>query len=164
MQVQTRVESNWFPAQRLKLKYDKLPSSFAYKFNLRHYGLGSNDETHTDGALDVVFKVCEELNGRLDSPVPGLPEAGGLSRTSARPTLYRLTESSGRVCMSSNHPGGKPRCDPGSSACFQCPSCQGSAAAMLIPRLLALISHATAAVRRSALASINMVRSCVCTA
>ena len=36
--------------------------------------LGSNDETHTDGALDVVFKVCEELNGRLDSPVPGLPE------------------------------------------------------------------------------------------
>jgi transportin-1 len=34
----------------------------------------SNDVNHTDGALDAVYKVCEELNGRLDQAVPGMPE------------------------------------------------------------------------------------------
>jgi transportin-1 len=28
----------------------------------------------TDGGLDAVYKVCEELNGRLDVPVPNMPE------------------------------------------------------------------------------------------
>mgnify|MGYP001183022614 CR=1 FL=1 len=33
-----------------------------------------NNESLLDGALDAVYKVCEELNGRLDVPVQGMPE------------------------------------------------------------------------------------------
>jgi hypothetical protein len=41
--IKTRVESAaWLPAlfQRLKLKYHQMLSSFAFKFNLRHYNVG----------------------------------------------------------------------------------------------------------------------------
>lgn len=34
----------------------------------------SADPNLTDGGLDAVYKVCEELNGRLDVPVPNMPE------------------------------------------------------------------------------------------
>ena len=34
----------------------------------------SGDANHVDGALDAIYKTCEELNGRLDVDVPGLPE------------------------------------------------------------------------------------------
>jgi transportin-1 len=34
----------------------------------------SADPNLLDGGLDAVYKVCEELNGRLDVPVPNMPE------------------------------------------------------------------------------------------
>ena len=34
----------------------------------------SGDANHVDGALDAIYKTCEELNGRLDVDVPGLQE------------------------------------------------------------------------------------------
>ena len=58
-------------------------------------------------ALDAVYKICEELNGRLDVPVPGIAE--------------------------------------------------GSPAGMLIPRLLTLMAHPEASVRRAALGSVNLM-------
>ena len=67
----------------------------------------SGDAAHVDGALDAVYKICEELNGRLDVPVPGIAE--------------------------------------------------GSPAGMLIPRLLTLMAHPEASVRRAALGSVNLM-------
>ena len=34
----------------------------------------SGNEHLVDGGLDAIYKVCEELNGRLDGPVAGMPE------------------------------------------------------------------------------------------
>ena len=65
------------------------------------------DANHVDGALDCVKKACEELNGRLDEQVAGLPE--------------------------------------------------GSAAGLLISRLLPLMANPDVGVRRTALASINLM-------
>ena len=65
------------------------------------------DAKHVDGALDCVKKACEELNGRLDEQVAGLPE--------------------------------------------------GSAAGLLISRLLPLMANPDVGVRRTALASINLM-------
>lgn len=67
----------------------------------------SGDAAHVDGALDAVYKICEELNGRLDVPVPGMAD--------------------------------------------------GSPAGMLIPRLLTLMAHPEASVRRAALGSVNLM-------
>ena len=37
--------------------------------------LEGGDETTRDGALDALYKTCEEVNGRLDVTVPGLPDS-----------------------------------------------------------------------------------------
>ena len=70
--IKTRVESA--PGvcnQRLKLKYDKLLSSFAFKFNLRRYIVGA-----------LVGKYGDDLNGRavqLDSIKTRVESAYGFS-------------------------------------------------------------------------------------
>ena len=52
--------------------------------------LEGGDETTRDGALDALYKTCEEVNGRLDVVVPGLPDtpAGILI-----PKLFALFQS-----------------------------------------------------------------------
>ena len=65
------------------------------------------DANHVDGALDCVYKACEELNGRLDEQVQGMPE--------------------------------------------------GSAAGLLISRLLPLMANPDVGIRRTALGSVNLM-------
>ena len=65
------------------------------------------DAHHVDGALDCVYKACEELNGRLDEQVQGMPE--------------------------------------------------GSAAGLLISRLLPLMANPDVGIRRTALGSVNLM-------
>ncbi|GBG76318.1 hypothetical protein CBR_g22065 [Chara braunii] len=36
--------------------------------------MDSNDYNHMDGAMDVLFKICEDMPEQLDVDVPGLPE------------------------------------------------------------------------------------------
>ena len=46
------------------------------------------DAHHVDGALDCVYKACEELNGRLDEQVQGMPE-GSSPRACSSPGCFR---------------------------------------------------------------------------
>jgi len=52
LQVDTRVECACF--QRMKLKHDKLLSSFAFTFNLRPY---VKDNARLTGVSDAMLKV-----------------------------------------------------------------------------------------------------------
>ena len=66
--IKTHVESAFGVCnQRLKLKYDKLLSGFAFKFNLRHYTTAKNTNLNEDlgGAVQV-----DSIKTRVES-APG---------------------------------------------------------------------------------------------
>ena len=83
--VETRVQSAWF--QRLKLKYDKLLSSFAFEFNWRQYSAGrfldgvkgpaqmTNEEAEKD---HIDMQTLAEHSGTVNSAQNGSMGAGGV--------------------------------------------------------------------------------------
>jgi hypothetical protein len=72
----------------LKAKYDDALSNFAFNFNSRRYGVGSElwgtIVAHVGAEVDALIKISEN----------DWPKAGGSFRTTTRPTLNRRTESS----------------------------------------------------------------------
>jgi len=106
--VESRVESAWF--QRLKLRYDESPSNFAFNLNLRRYNEGERtkevdectrilDEKGigyvlwlTQYSSEVMYKHRMEL----------MSKAGGLLRTSTRPTSSLSSSSSSSPSSSSS--------------------------------------------------------------
>ena len=81
--------------KRLKLKYDKLLSSFAFKFNSRRYNAGDAALFLWDAAMKPKKKgeggagAGEDLMGG-GTMATAVVDAGGVSRISNRPTLNRL--------------------------------------------------------------------------
>ena len=80
--VETRVDSDWL--QRLKLESDKLPSSCGF-FNSQPYVEAIAGETQPRYRVTSTDVGC--------SLRIVVAKAGGVLRTSTRPTLNRRTES-----------------------------------------------------------------------
>ena len=99
MRVETRVQSAWL--QRLKLKCDKLLSGYAFEFNLRRYIKDGIDEVRwRNKQLGMVERPegggWVVPQGRIDAKAT---VAGGLLRTSTRPTLCSSSSSSSARCL-----------------------------------------------------------------
>ena len=69
----------------LKLKYDNLLSSFAFKFNLRHYIVEAEGPGLTLGVEP--FNIFARLAG---GAMPNLVDQGALGTHAARPTPHYL--------------------------------------------------------------------------